>query len=274
MLTSARFEVLPTATIEDKILEHLPLGPDRHGHRLARPRASRPTLALTERLARQGYAAVPHLAARMISGRDELAEICARMREAGVRTVFVPGGDQDPPAGSYTAALDLLEDLTALGSPFPEVGDHRLPGVAPHHQRRPDRAGDVGQAPPRHARGQQPQLRPGRHPGLARPDARPRGHDADAARHPRPDRPRQAAGDGDQDRGRATPPGSSPSTRARSPGSPPRAASPASASSSSARPCWPDPRPWSPGCTSTPSTRSPRPRPGAGSYLERLMAVR
>jgi methylenetetrahydrofolate reductase (NADPH) len=34
----------------------------------------------------------------------------------------VPGGDQDPPAGSYSAALDLLEDLTALGSPFPEVG--------------------------------------------------------------------------------------------------------------------------------------------------------
>jgi methylenetetrahydrofolate reductase (NADPH) len=40
----------------------------------------------------------------------------------GVKTVFVPGGDQDPPAGTYSSALDLLEDLTALGGPFPDVG--------------------------------------------------------------------------------------------------------------------------------------------------------
>jgi methylenetetrahydrofolate reductase (NADPH) len=121
MLTSARFEVLPTASIEDKILEHLPVG--RTVTVTASPaKGIEPTLALTERLARHGYAAVPHLAARMVSGRDELTDICARMREAGVRTIFVPGGDQDPPAGSYSAALDLLEDLTSLGRPFPEVG--------------------------------------------------------------------------------------------------------------------------------------------------------
>jgi methylenetetrahydrofolate reductase (NADH) len=121
MLTSARYEVLPTKTVEDKVLEHLPLG--RTVTVTASPaKGIEETLALSERLARQGYAAVPHLAARMVSGRTELAEICARMVEAGVRTVFVPGGDQDPPAGDYTSALDLLEDLTALGNPFDEVG--------------------------------------------------------------------------------------------------------------------------------------------------------
>jgi methylenetetrahydrofolate reductase (NADPH) len=121
MLTSARYEVLPTSTIEDKVLEHLPLG--RTVTVTASPaKGIEQTLALTERLARHGYAAVPHLAARMVSGRTELSEICHRMTEAGVRTVFVPGGDQDPPAGDYTSALDLLEDLTALGRPFPEVG--------------------------------------------------------------------------------------------------------------------------------------------------------
>ena len=121
MVTSARFEVLPTRSVEEKIVEHLP--PGRPVTVTASPaKGMEETLVLTERLARQGYAAVPHLAARMISGRAELVDICARMREAGVRTVFVPGGDQDPPAGSYSAALDLLEDLTALGSPFPEVG--------------------------------------------------------------------------------------------------------------------------------------------------------
>ncbi len=121
MLSSARYEVLPTGTIEQKVLDHLPL--DRTVTVTASPaKGIEATLALTERLARHGYAAVPHLAARMISGRDELSEICARMTEAGVHTVFVPGGDQDPPAGDYHCALDLLEDLTAIGSPFAEVG--------------------------------------------------------------------------------------------------------------------------------------------------------
>ena len=121
MLTSARYEVRPTPSIEDKVLEHLPL--DRTVTVTASPaKGIEATLALAERLARHGYTTVPHLAARMVSGRGELAEIAARMQAAGVRTVFVPGGDQDPPAGDYTSALDLLEDLTALGRPFPEVG--------------------------------------------------------------------------------------------------------------------------------------------------------
>ena len=121
MLTSARYEVLPTPSVEEKVLEHVPL--DRTLTVTASPaKGIEATRALTERLARHGYATVPHLAARMVSGRSELAEIVARMQAAGVRTVFVPGGDQDPPAGDYTCALDLLEDLTALGRPFPEVG--------------------------------------------------------------------------------------------------------------------------------------------------------
>lgn len=121
MLTSARFEVLPAGSIEDKVLAHVPL--ETTVTVTASPaKGIEATLALTERLARHGYSAVPHVAARMVSGRTELSEIADRMREAGVRTVFVPGGDQDPPAGDYTCALDLLEDLTALGSPFPEVG--------------------------------------------------------------------------------------------------------------------------------------------------------
>jgi methylenetetrahydrofolate reductase (NADPH) len=121
MLTSARFEVLPTGSIEDKVLEHLPTG--RTVTVTASPaKGLEATLALTERLAKHGYAAVPHLAARMVSGRAELEEVCARMRDAGVRTVFVPGGDQDPPAGEYSSALELLEDLSALGRPFDEVG--------------------------------------------------------------------------------------------------------------------------------------------------------
>jgi methylenetetrahydrofolate reductase (NADPH) len=80
------------------------------------------TLALAERLTQAGYEAVPHLAARMISGKDELRDIAARLTAAGIRTVFVPAGDADPPAGAYAGSLDLLEDLRELGDPFPNVG--------------------------------------------------------------------------------------------------------------------------------------------------------
>ncbi len=121
MLESARYEVLPTNTIAERLLEHVPL--DRTITVTASPaKGLEATLSMTETLLGHGYRVVPHLAARMVSSRQELAEICMRLKGAGVRTVFVPGGDQDPPAGVYTSALDLLDDLSGLGSPFPEVG--------------------------------------------------------------------------------------------------------------------------------------------------------
>ena len=64
---------------------------------------------------------VPHLAAKMITGRAQLEELVARLGEAGITGVFVPGGDAEP-AGDYPDALSMLEDLTALGSPFKDVG--------------------------------------------------------------------------------------------------------------------------------------------------------
>jgi len=57
----------------------------------------------------------------MVSGRAELAELVARLGAAGIGNVFVPGGDADP-VGDYHDAVSLLEDLTALGSPFADVG--------------------------------------------------------------------------------------------------------------------------------------------------------
>lgn len=121
LLSHARYEVLPTAKIEGVLTEHVP--PGRTVTVTASPgKGLEATLALTERLAKTGYDAVPHLAARMVSGSSELAEIVQRMQEAGVRTVFVPAGDQDPPAGPYVGAFDLLEDLHAMGNPFEHVG--------------------------------------------------------------------------------------------------------------------------------------------------------
>lgn len=121
LLQSIRYEVLPTPSIEDQILEHLPV--ERVLTVTASPaQGIEGTLALAERLAGHGYQVVPHLAARMMSGRGELEEIRGRLISAGIQTIFVPGGDQDPPAGDYSCALDLLEDLSTMGHPALSVG--------------------------------------------------------------------------------------------------------------------------------------------------------
>jgi methylenetetrahydrofolate reductase (NADPH) len=120
VLEQARYEVLPTATTEEKVLAHLPR--DRVVTITASPsKGLEATIDLAERLAGHGYTTVPHLAARMISGRTELAELCERLTGKGITRVFIPGGDAEP-AGDYPDALSLLEDLTALGRPFTQVG--------------------------------------------------------------------------------------------------------------------------------------------------------
>ena len=197
LLENARYEVLPTASIEATILEHV--DPDTTLTVTASPsKGLEATLDLTERLTRQGYTAVPHLAARMIRDRAELSEICERLTGAGIDRIFVPGGDADEP-GAYPDALALLEDLAALGRPFPHVGS-RATRVAPDDQRRPDDPGDVGQAPLRDPRREQPDLRPrgARHLGVVGcASAGSRCHYCSGSPGRRPD---QAAVDGHEDR--------------------------------------------------------------------------
>ncbi len=120
-LRRARYEVLPTAKIETTVVETVP-------HDVTLTVTASPakgmgaTLDLTERLMGHGYTVVPHLAARMISGPDELEAIVARLTGLGVEDVFCPAGDADPPAGEYTGSVAMLEHLTQMGKPFQHVG--------------------------------------------------------------------------------------------------------------------------------------------------------
>ena len=90
LVRAARYEVLPTPTVEDKVLEHLPL--DRAITVTASPaKGMDATLDLAERLAKQGYSVVPHLAARMVRDREQLAEIAERLTTAGHPVGVRPG---------------------------------------------------------------------------------------------------------------------------------------------------------------------------------------
>jgi methylenetetrahydrofolate reductase (NADPH) len=120
LVAAARYEVLPTASTEDAVLTHLPR--ERVITVTASPgKGLGATLDLAERLTGHGYPVVPHLAARMVHGRTELAEICERLTGKGISRVFVPGGDAEAD-DTYPDALSLLQDLADLGRPFAHVG--------------------------------------------------------------------------------------------------------------------------------------------------------
>jgi methylenetetrahydrofolate reductase (NADPH) len=120
LLEHARYEVLPTASTEEKVLASVPKDVAVTVTASA-SKGLEATLALSETLARAGYIAVPHLAARMIHDFNEVEEIRARLGEAGITSVFVPGGDADP-VGVYPDSFSLLEDLHRLEKPFSHVG--------------------------------------------------------------------------------------------------------------------------------------------------------
>jgi methylenetetrahydrofolate reductase (NADPH) len=80
------------------------------------------TLEYTGVAARAGYRVVPHLAARLVTDRANLREIVARLRGLGVKDLYVIGGDEPEPAGSYSSAGDLLEDLAIVDHGFETIG--------------------------------------------------------------------------------------------------------------------------------------------------------
>lgn len=121
LLDSMRYEIFPTRSIGDDVLQWLPAGTAV----TVTASPSKPleaTIDLAVMLSKNGYTAMPHLAARMVRGRGELEEIADRLVNAGVDRVFVPGGDATTPRGAYTSSLDLLQDLYEIGMPFPHVG--------------------------------------------------------------------------------------------------------------------------------------------------------
>lgn len=109
-LRAPRYEVFPTDDVFDVVVRHVPK--DVTITVTASPRRGMPaTVLLAVALARQGYTAVPHLAARMIRDRVELGQILEALKTAGIDNVFVVAGDAKEPAGAFGDALALLAAL-------------------------------------------------------------------------------------------------------------------------------------------------------------------
>lgn len=120
-LREASYEVLPLRGAEDSVVEHVPRTVPLTVT-VTEAKGLTPTIELAERLWGHGFIATPHLAARLIRDRAHLADIVARLRTAGVDSVFVIGGDAAEPAGRFPDALSLLEELETVGHHFRDVG--------------------------------------------------------------------------------------------------------------------------------------------------------
>ncbi|WGW13658.1 methylenetetrahydrofolate reductase [Saxibacter everestensis] len=121
LLSGARYEVLPTTGAVDKVLESVAPGRTITVTASA-AKGLEATIDVAEVLSRNGYHAVPHLAARMIRDAHELRDISDRLAAAGIDSIFVPAGDATPPAGDFAASLDLLRCLAELDHPFRQIG--------------------------------------------------------------------------------------------------------------------------------------------------------
>lgn len=120
LLADARFELMPFGSFDDQV-EHLP---DRATVTIT----ASPTLELeatidaAERAAKDGYEVVPHISARYVRNKKQLADICERLKAVGIEDIFVPGGDREVPIGEFESAYDLLIALKDLEYEFEEVG--------------------------------------------------------------------------------------------------------------------------------------------------------
>ncbi|WP_020501337.1 methylenetetrahydrofolate reductase [Sciscionella marina] len=120
LLAAPRYEVMPLRGALDKAAE---LPPGATVTVTSSPsRGVLETIELAESLGALGFDAVPHLAARLVTDGAELADLLDRIAAAGIRDVFVVGGDGARPLGEFENGLDLLRAMAELGKRPPRVG--------------------------------------------------------------------------------------------------------------------------------------------------------
>ena len=99
ILSRPRFEILPTEGAEERTV-HLP-GDAKVAVTCSPGKGIENTLHFSERLLQRGFRVVPHIAARLVSGRGHLEEMLRWFDEHGLRKIYVIGGDAREP-GRYS----------------------------------------------------------------------------------------------------------------------------------------------------------------------------
>lgn len=120
LVSRMHFEIVPMKSVDAAIAA---LPPHANVSVTCSPASGIPeTRRLTELLVGSGHHVTPHLAARLVTGRDEAAELAAWTRSIGLDEVFVIAGDAAAPAGPYDGALGFLRDFIAAGPGVARIG--------------------------------------------------------------------------------------------------------------------------------------------------------
>lgn len=109
LVSNLHYEIVPLKSIEPAI-DDLP--PNAHVSVTCSPAKGIPaTQQYTEQVLALGHQAIPHLAARMVAGKEHAAELAAWARGLGLAEVYVIAGDAPDPAGPYEGALAFMRDF-------------------------------------------------------------------------------------------------------------------------------------------------------------------
>ncbi|MGH2513496.1 MAG: methylenetetrahydrofolate reductase [Candidatus Limnocylindrales bacterium] len=132
LVSAPRFELIPLKTV-DAQSQFLPAGATVTV--TASPaKGIEATVELSARLAERGFRVIPHLAARMVRDRAHLQTLLADIDAAGIRSVFVVGGDADEP-GDFPDGLSLLRAMAEIGHRLTDIG---IPAYPQGHATIPD----------------------------------------------------------------------------------------------------------------------------------------
>lgn len=125
LLSGFSLEALPKAVISSGGALPVPQGTEIY---LPSIPGSKPALGAEacHFLVEAGFVPVPHLAARSLTGLDDLKDRLQALSNAGARSLMLIAGDMAQPAGPFTSTLDVL--ATGL---LAEHGFQRL-GIAGH----------------------------------------------------------------------------------------------------------------------------------------------
>lgn len=137
-LEGASIEVMPrTAAGIDDFRKHLPAGTQVFVAHIdgTAPADMQSTVA---RLAREGFRPVPHIPARLVPGREALADWVRAYRDAGADSALLLGGGLAAPRGPFSDSMQMME--TGL------FGDFRHLFIAGHPEGNRDIDPDGGEA--------------------------------------------------------------------------------------------------------------------------------
>ena len=129
-LEKAYMEIIPVPGIEERLES---LQENSHVAVTCSPtKGVDETIELSEKLIKQGFQVIPHIAAKCVSGKKHLETIVKRLDTLNIKSIFVPGGDLPQPKGEFNNAYDLLKALHKCGHNIENIG------IAAHPEGHPD----------------------------------------------------------------------------------------------------------------------------------------